>query len=95
MAWRVRITPSEEMGSHQEMQETIALEIERHLEVNRGAADSAEGIRAWWLSPRLRSAPLEHVIAALEHLAAHGVVEKRSVGMGVIYAAAASPATRH
>ena len=54
------------MESLEEMHQAIALEIERHLALNREAADSAEGIRAFWLPPRLRSVPLEHVIAARE-----------------------------
>ena len=82
------------MDEHEEMLQAIALEIERHLALHRGAADSAEGIRAWWLPPELRAAPLEHVIAALERLERDGVVQKRSVGVGFIYAAA-PPATRH
>lgn len=82
------------MESLEEMHQAIALEIERHLAVNREAADSAEGIRAFWLPPRLRSAPLEHVIAALERLERDGVVEKRTVGVGFIYGAARPP-TRH
>ena len=75
--------------------EAVALEIEQHLAENRDAADSAEGIRAWWLSPGLRAVPLEHVIAALEKLERDGVVEKRSLGVGFIYAAARHDVTRH
>jgi len=77
------------------MLQAIALEIERHLVVNRDAADSAEGIRAWWLPPRLRAVPLEHVIAALELLMQQGVVGKRALGVGFIYHAARRAATRH
>ena len=83
------------MGSHEEMVEAVALEIGQHLAENRDAADSAEGIRAWWLSPGLRAVPLEHVIAALEKLERDGVVEKRPVGVGFLYAAARPGATRH
>jgi hypothetical protein len=82
------------MELHEEIVEAVALEIERHLAENRDAADSAEGIRAWWLSPGLRSVSLEHVIAALEKLEENGVVEKRSLGVGFIYAAKRD-ATRH
>ena len=83
------------MGSHEEMLQAIALEIERHLTVNQGAADSAEGIRAWWLSAQWRAVPLEHVIAALERLEKDGVVNKRAVGVGFIYAAGRPAGTRH
>jgi hypothetical protein len=83
------------MESHEEILQAIVLAIERHLAVNEGAADSAEGIRAWWLSPRLRAVPLEHVIAALDRLEKRGVVAKRSVGVGFIYASAWHTGTRH
>lgn len=83
------------MEPHEEMLQAIALEIERHVAANEGAADSAEGIRAWWLPAHLRAAPLEHVIAALERLARDGVVEKRPVGVGFVYAAARPAPTRH
>jgi len=83
------------MEPHEEMLQAIALEIERHLVVNRDAADSAEGIRAWWLPPRLRAMPLEQVIAALELLMQAGAVEKRAVGVGFIYRAARRAATTH
>jgi hypothetical protein len=82
------------MESHGEISEAIALDIAEHLRMKPGAADSAEGIRAFWLSPRLRTAPLEHVIAALERLERRGVIEKRAVGVGFIYGIA-RPATRH
>jgi hypothetical protein len=96
MARDLRRTAGESaMGSHEEMLQAVALEIERHLAVNDGAADSAEGIRAWWLSPQLRALPLEHVIAALERLEKRGVVAKRSVGVGFIYASAQYAGTRH
>jgi hypothetical protein len=81
--------------AHEEMLQAIEVEIKRHVAANQGAADSAEGIRAWWLPPQLRAAPLEHVIAALERLARDGVVEKRAVGVGFVYAAARPGPTRH
>jgi hypothetical protein len=84
------------MESHEEMLlQAIALEIAEYLAVNKDAADSSEGIRAWWLSPRLRAIPLEHVIAALDRLERDGVVEKRAVGVGFIYAAARPHVTKH
>jgi hypothetical protein len=83
------------MEPHEQMQLAIMLEIERYLAVNGSAADSAEGVRAWWLSPQMRAVPLEHVIAALDRLETHGVVAKRSVGLGFIYARARHTGTRH
>lgn len=83
------------MQSHEELLQAIALEIEEHLELNEDAADSAEGIRAWWLTPALRGVPLEHVIAALERLERMGVIEKRTLGVGFIYGSARNTGTRH
>jgi len=77
------------------MLNAITLEIERHLAENRGAADSAEGIRAWWLPARMRGVPLEHVIEALERLKDAGVVKKTQVGVGYVYGAAPGTPTRH
>lgn len=84
-----------QLDPHEEMLNAIALEIERHLAENRGAADSAEGIRAWWLPPSLRAVPLESVIAALERLERAGVVKKSTVGVGYVYAAGRSKPTQH
>jgi hypothetical protein len=92
---RAMDAPGTQLDPHEEMLNTIALEIERHLAANQGAADSAEGIRAWWLPPGLRAVPLEHVIAALERLERAGVVRKSTVGVGYVYAAARSTPTRH
>ena len=83
------------MQTHEQMLQAIALEITRHLAANGEAADSAEGIRAWWLPPHLHSAPLEHVIGALERLERDGVVKKRRLGVGFIYAAARPGPTKH
>ncbi|MEO8007718.1 MAG: hypothetical protein ABI728_04250 [Betaproteobacteria bacterium] len=76
------------------MLQAIAREIERYLGANDGAADSAEGVRGFWLSPALRAAPLEHVIAALDRLEKRGLIEKRHVGVGFVYAKRA-PGTLH
>jgi hypothetical protein len=96
LAWAVRsIAREKQLDPHEEMLNDIALEIERHLAEKPGAADSAEGIRAWWLPARLRAAPLEHVIEALDRLQKAGVVEKTKAGLGYVYGAAPSTPTRH
>ncbi len=92
---RAKAVGEGEMEPHEEMLLAIGLEIERHLIANDDAADSAEGIRAWWLSPPLRALPLEHVIAALERLEKRGVVARGAVGVGFIYKSARRRGTRH
>lgn len=73
------------MTTRRRLRHTIASDIER-----------IQGIRAWWLSPRLRVVPtLEHVIAALDRMEKRGVVAKRSVGVGFIYTSARHTETRH
>ena len=83
------------MDPNEEIVQDIEREIERHLGENCDAADSAEGIRAWWLSPRLRTVPLEHVIAALQRLEQRAMVQRRSVGTGFFYGASRTPTTKH
>lgn len=83
------------MESHDQLLRTLVIEIERHLAENEGAADSAEGVRAWWLPPLLRGAPLEQVIAALDQLEKRNVIEKRSVGAGFLYVSVRHIRTSH
>ena len=83
------------LDPHEEMLNAIALEIERHLAEKPDAADSAEGIRAWWLPAQMRAVPLEQVIEALERLQKAGVVERTKAGLGYLYGAAPSTPTRH
>jgi hypothetical protein len=66
----------------------IAVEIERYVVARPGAADSAQGIREWWLPATLRFEPLEFVIAALELLHARGTLHKTwREGVGPLYSA--------
>lgn len=62
------------MSSDDRVTRSIADEIEHYLQRHPGAADSADGIRAWWLSPELSAAELAAVLQALEQLEARGVV---------------------
>ena len=79
------------MTSREEIVLAAACEIERHLAAHPDAADSAEGIRHWWLPPLLRSMSLDLVIAALQTLQIRGVVEKKKLeGVGDIYSKGAS-----
>jgi hypothetical protein len=66
----------------------IAEAIERYLAKHPEAADSVEGIGAWWLSPPGTSA-LPDILAALAQLEARGVVVRSErVGVGTIYCGA-------
>lgn len=51
-----------------------AREIEQYLETHPQAADSLEGIATWWVSRQRIRSELEVVRAALDALAAMGVV---------------------
>ena len=54
----------------------VAGAIEQYLSANPRAADTASGIRNWWLPEHLRSQPLPTVIGALDTLEARGMVSK-------------------
>lgn len=67
----------------------IAEGIERYLEQHPDAADSAEGICAWWLTPPLGADALPAVLASLAELEARGVVVRTEMtGMATIYSSA-------
>lgn len=77
------------MTSRDEIVRTIAFEIEQYLSAHPDSADSAEGIRGWWLPPSLNAEPLTTVILALENLERRGVVAKTELeGVGAIYSSA-------
>jgi hypothetical protein len=74
--------------------EAVAGAIEQYLNQNPRAADTASGIRSWWLPEALRAEPLSTVIGALDALEERGVVDKTlRPGGEVIYRvkAAAQP----
>ena len=77
------------MMSRDEIVRTVAFEIERYLAAHPDAADSAEGIRGWWLPSAFRAEPLSTVVSALEHLEKRGIVSKTELeGAGAIYSRA-------
>ena len=79
------------MASQNEIVRSIADEIERHFAVHPTAADSAEGIRDWWLPPAFHLEPLSAIVSALEELEMRGMVSKTELkGIGAIYSKAAS-----
>ena len=67
------------MSSYEDLVGTIADGIERYLTRHPEAADSVEGISAWWLSSQHGT---DAVLAALVQLEARGIVvrtERRGV----------------
>ena len=52
----------------------VAREIEHYLEMHPQSADSLEGIATWWVSRQRIRSELALVHAALEALAAQGIV---------------------
>ncbi|MGG5820918.1 hypothetical protein [Falsiroseomonas sp. HW251] len=69
----------------------VAAEIADHLAAQPRAADSAEGIRRWWLAPRIGERHPAIVQAALERLEATGVARSRRLGDGSVVWGAAPP----
>ena len=63
----------------------VAQWIASHLDAWPQAADTAEGIRRWWLAPRHGEVPLAVVEEALAQLEGEGVVIRRETGSHVIF----------
>ena len=62
--------------------ENIAMEIGRYLHAYPDAADSAEGVRHWWLTEESANVALGVVYAALDKLVLQGVVKVRVLADG-------------
>ena len=65
--------------------QAIADEIVRYLERHPKAADSAEGIRLWWITRQRLEESLATTQCALDYLERRGVVAKRKLGKQTIY----------
>lgn len=63
----------------------IADEIARYLERHPGAADSAEGIRRWWIGRQRFEESLIATQSALDYLERQRVVAKKQLGNQTIY----------
>jgi hypothetical protein len=70
----------------------IAAIIERYVTEHPRAADTAEGIRSWWVARERYDNSLETVQQALDHLIQAGRLMRTTLPDGtVIYARAAPP----
>ena len=63
----------------------IASEIRRYLEQHPRAADSAEGIRRWWIGRQRFEETLADTQSALDYLEKQGVVVKKTLSGQTIY----------
>ncbi len=78
------------MSSCDELVAEIAASIERYLMRRPEAADTVEGISAWWLPGPLGADALPAVLAALLQLEARGVVVRTQLEGGTtIFSSAA------
>jgi hypothetical protein len=65
----------------------IASIIERYVKERPHAADTAEGIRAWWIGDQHSGDSLEDVQAALDHLVENNRLSRIELADGtIIYA---------
>jgi len=82
-------------GADDDPVQAIAETIQEYLERSPDAADSAEGIRRWWLPAGLAQEPPEVIEEALDRLVDSGVIRRQPLPDGrVLYAkrgAAACP----
>jgi hypothetical protein len=75
------------VGPEEDPAQVIAHTIQRYVEANPDAADSAEGIRRWWLPAVLAEESPATVEEALDRLVAAGVISRRPLPDGrVLYA---------
>jgi hypothetical protein len=70
------------MPAHDQRIENVAMEIGRYLHAHPDAADSAEGVRHWWLTHENAKVALTVVEAALGRLISQGVVRMRVLADG-------------
>ena len=77
------------MTSSRPTSSEVARWIAGHFAAHPRAADTAPGIRRWWLAPTHGEVDLELVEQALAELEKEGVVSSHSIGGQVIYRLAA------
>jgi hypothetical protein len=66
------------------LHESITQEILAYLAANPQAADSAEGIAQWWLSPPANQCDPSEVLHVLNTMVAHGLIAKVTLGDGAV-----------
>lgn len=72
----------------------VAQWISDYLAEHPDAADTAEGVRRWWLAPRHGEVAPELVEQALETLKRSGVVSIRAIAGRKVYGRGPAPAAR-
>lgn len=75
-------------GAGDDSAEAIAAELRRYLHAHPGAADTAAGIRKWWLPERFAGEPADRIEEALRKLVSRGVLVRVGLPDGqTLYAA--------
>jgi hypothetical protein len=69
-------------GTHSERIVVIADIIERYATEHPQAADTAEGIRAWWVAPQFHGASAEDVQGALDYLVVRDRMRRIAIAGG-------------
>ena len=64
--------------------DALAQRIRRYVHEHPNAADTLEGVAAWWLGGGTEGEWLESVKTALERLAASGELSRRTLGDGTV-----------
>jgi hypothetical protein len=73
----------------------IAEIVENYVREHPRAADTAEGIRNWWVAPACYGASREEVQAALDHLVEFGRMARVVIAGGAAIYARAVPRNEH
>ena len=80
------------MATYGERTLMIAGIIERYVDDHPRAADTAEGIRGWWLAPQRQGDSIQDVETALDYLVERKILSRVLLADGsVIYARAERP----
>ena len=64
--------------------DALADRIRRYVREHPNAADTLEGVAAWWLSGSADAASLRRVQEAIDRLVSEGEVSRRTLGDGTV-----------